>query len=134
MCQNEYYSQKVESCLFDEQVQINEDGYFTIVTSRSEDRPENASEDCGVSFIPWSSNGDGFGVVEGRESYLDDGYLTVRNVLPDPNFNQAIQNARISGDEAQVLGEYLPKGKYFSKVEFEGLGCNPWLALPYEEM
>ena len=134
MCQYEYYSQKVEACLFDEQVKVNDDGYFAIVTSRSEDRPDNAREDCGVSFIPWSANGDGFGIVEGRESYTDDGYLLVRNMLPAPDFNQAIQNTSVSGDEAEVLGEYLPKGQYFSRAEFEGLGCNPWLALPYEGM
>lgn len=134
MCHYEYYSQKVEACLFDEQVQISDDGFFTIVTSRSEDRPDNASEDCGVSFIPWPNDGDGFGIVEGRESYADDGYLLVRNMLPAPDFNQAIHNTSVSGNEAEVLGEYLPKGQYFSKAEFEGLGCNPWLSLPYNGM
>ena len=134
MCQYEYYSQKVEACLFDEQVKVNDDGFFTIVTSRSEDRPDNAQDDCGVGFIPWSANGDGFGIVEGRESYADDGYLLVRNMLPAPDFMQAIQNTSVSGDEAAVLGEYLPKGRYFSKAEFESLGCNPWLVLPYDGM
>jgi hypothetical protein len=51
-----------------------------------------------------------------------------------PNFNQAVHNTSVPGDEAEVMGEYLPKGRYFTKAEFEGLGCNPWLALPYDQM
>jgi len=134
ICQNEYYSTKGKGCLFDEQVSINDDGFYTIVTSRPEDRPDNATEECGVGFIPWPDDGDGFGIVEGRESHTDDAYLIVRNTLPSADFQQAIQNTQTSGDEVEVLGEFLPKGQYFTKTEFEGLGCNPWLALPYDEM
>ena len=134
MCQNEYYSTKVKACLFDEAIQINSDGFYTIVTSRPEDRPSNATEECGVGFIPWSVEGDGFGIVEGRENNADDGYLLIRNVLPSPDFHHANQNTSVVGDEAEVLGEFLPKGQYFTKEEFEGLGCNPGPLLPYESM
>jgi hypothetical protein len=134
MCQYEFYSQKLSACLYDEQIQINEDGFYTIITSRPEDRPNNATTECGVGFIPWTKDGDGFGVIEGRENHPNDAYMFVRNMLPAADFTQAIQNTSTSGDEADVLGEYLPKGSYYSKVEFEGLGCNPWLALPYEDI
>jgi hypothetical protein len=134
MCEYEYYSQKVSGCLFDEQVTINDDGFYTIVTTRGEDRPENATEECGVSFIPWPLDGDGFGIVEGRESNPNDAYMTIRNILPAEDFDQVIQNTSVSGDEEEVMGEHLPKGQYFTKAEFEGLGCNPWLALPYDQM
>jgi len=134
MCSYEFYSKKVSGCLFDEQLVINDDGFYTIVTSRTEDRPENATTECGVSYIPWSEDGDGLGILEGRENYSDDGWLQVRNILPAPGFSQAIQNTSVTGDEPVVLGEFYPRGQYFSKAEFEGLGCNPSLALPYEDM
>jgi hypothetical protein len=134
ICPYEYYSTAATECLFDEEVTINEDGFYTIVYSREEDRPNNATSECGVGFLPWSEEGDGFGIVEGRESNLDDGYLLVRNMLPASDFNQAIHNTSVPGDEAEVMGEFLPRGKHFSKSDFEGLGCNPWLALPYEDM
>ena len=46
-------------------------------------------------------------------------------MLPASNFYNAIQNTQKPGDEAQVLGEYLPKAEYYTKQEFEALGCNP---------
>jgi hypothetical protein len=134
ICPYEYYSTAVTECLFEEEVTINEDGFYTIVYSREEDRPNNVTSECGVGFIPWSEDGDGFGIVDGRESNRDDGYLLVRNMLPASDFDQAIHNTSVPGDEAEVMGEFLPKGKHFSKSGFEGLGCNPWLALPYEDM
>jgi hypothetical protein len=134
MCQNEFYSQKVTECLYDEQIEVNADGFYTIITSRLEDRPDNATAGCGVGFIPWTDDGDGFSIIEGRQSTADDAFLLVRNMLPAPDFAEAIQNTRIAGDEAEVMGEYLPRARYFSKAEFEGLGCNPYLSLPYEDM
>jgi len=125
MCEYEYYSQKVNGCLFDEQVTINDDGFYTIVTSREEDKPDNATEECGVSFIPWPVNGDGFGIVEGRESNPNDAYMTIRNILPAEDFDQVIQNTSVSGDEEEVMGEYLPKGQYSQKRRLRALGVTP---------
>ena len=74
------------------------------------------------------------GIAEGHESNRDDGYILVRNMLPADDFNQTIRNTKVPGDEAKVLGEYLPKGKYYSKTDFEGLGCKPWLSIPYDQL
>ena len=134
LCQNEFYSQAVKECLFDEQVQVNPDGFFTIVTSRLEDRPDNASEECGVAYLPWPDNGDGFSFAEGRQDDPDGAFLILRNMLPEEGFNQAVQNTSTAGDEAQVMGEYLPKASYMSRTDFEGLGCDAYLALPYERL
>lgn len=125
ICQNEFYSQKVTSCLFDEQIDTNARGEFTIVTSLLEDRPKNATKECGVGYLKWSDQGDGFSIVKGREDHKTDGRLIIRNMLPASNFYNAIQNTQKPGDEAQVLGEYLPKAEYYTKQEFEALGCNP---------
>ena len=129
ICQNEYYSQRVEACLYDEQITINPDGKFTIVTSTEADRPENASEKCGVGFLPWPENGDGFSIEEGREDHADDALVIVRNMQPMNGFDQAIQDTQKPGDEAEVLGEYLPSIEYFTTEEFEALGCDAYNAL-----
>ena len=134
LCQNEFYSQKVKECLFDEQVDINPDGFFTIVTSAPEDRPSNATDECGVGYLPWPDDGDGFGVAAGYSSDLDSSLLLLRNMLPAEGFTQAVQYTQTAGDEASTLGEYMPKATYMSRAEFESLGCDPYLALPYEEL
>ncbi len=130
MCQNEYYSQKVTGCLYDEQVAINPDGYFTIVTSLPSDRPNNANDECDIGFLPWSSGGDGFSIIPGRENNATDAFLLMRNMLPADNFENAIKNTKVPGDEAEVLGEFLPTVKYFTKTEFEALGCDAYTSLP----
>ena len=130
MCQNEFYSQKVTGCLYDEQVTINPDGYYTIATSLPSDRPANATDECGVGFLPWSDKGDGFSIVAGRQDNKTDGLLLMRHMLPAADFDNAIQNTSVPGDEAEVLGEFLPKLEYFTKSEFEALGCDAYKSLP----
>ena len=51
-------------------------------------------------------------------------------MLPDPNFDEAIQNTKVPGDEADVLGEFIPTVQYFTKAEFEALGCDAYKSLP----
>ena len=113
---------------------VNPDGFVTIVTSKPEDRPDNASDECGVGYLPWPNNGDGFSFVEGRTDDPNSAMLLLRNMLPADDFEEAIQNTSVAGDEAQVMGEYLPRASYMSRAEFEGLGCDSYLALPYHEM
>jgi hypothetical protein len=133
ICQNEYFSQKVTQCLFDEQVHIQPDGKFLIVTSLLEDKPSNlTSSKCpnnSMGFIEWSKDGDGFGIREGMENNSGDGMLLVRNMLPSADFNQAVQNTSTPGDEASIMGEFLPTAEYFTKAEFEALGCDAYSSL-----
>ena len=60
--------------------------------------------------------------------------MILRNMLPADDFDQAVQNTSIAGDEAQVLGEFMPRAIYMSRAGFEGLGCDPYLSLPYESL
>lgn len=131
MCQNEYYSQKVTDCLFDENITINPDGKYTIVTGLSSDRPSNATKECGVDFLKWSENGDGFSIAQGRTDNKNDARIVIRNMLPSSNFHNAVQNTKTPGDESTVLGEYLPQAQYFTKAEFEALGCNAYQKLNF---
>lgn len=130
ICQNEYYSQKVSACLYDEQITINPDGKYTIVTSRAADRPSNATEQCGIGFLPMSESGDGFGdMVAGQVNDTDATMLLIRNMLPMNGFANTIQNTSTPGDEAAVLGDYMPSATYYTVEEFEALGCDAYTAL-----
>jgi hypothetical protein len=117
LCQNESIATtKGAGCLFDEQVPLDRNRRFTIVTSRRADRPDNARRSCGVGFIPWPKKGDGVG-------HLDDGLLLLRNMLPSPGFDHAVQDTQVPGDERDVMGPYLPRTHYTDTGEFEARGC-----------
>lgn len=124
ICQNEFYSQKVESCLYDEQIKTDANGNYTIVTGLVSDKPSNATKDCGANFLPWSASGDGFSIIKGMKDNKNDGLLIIRNMKPLNGFTKTVQNTKKPGDEAAVLGEYMPKSTYYTKAEFEALGCG----------
>ena len=108
--------------VYDEQIPLDDDGYYTIVVSREEDRPINAYERYGVKWLDWGDNGDAAG-------NLDDGMLIYRHMLASPNFEYAIQKVDEILTEEAVMGEYFPETQYMSKEEFEALGNNPGLYL-----
>ncbi len=108
---------RVMDCVYDEQVPLTRGRRYVVVTSRTQDRPRNATRRCGVAWVRWSPRGDG-----GRDH--DFGWMQVRNMLPSPSFHHAIQDTRKPGDEHRVLGPYLPTAKYYKdKRSFERLGC-----------
>lgn len=131
MCQNEFYSQKVTDCLYDENITINPDGKYTIVTGLERDRPSNATKACGVEFLKWPENGDGFSIVQGHTDHKNDARVIVRNMLPSSHFHNAVQNTQTPGDEQAIMGEYLPQAQYYTQAEFEALGCNPYQKLNF---
>lgn len=117
LCQNEsLFTTRGAGCVWDDQVPLNDRRRYTIVTSLAADRPENARQRCGVAFVPWPPAGDGAG-------HLDDGLLIVRNMLPARDFDKAVQDTRTPGDEAEVMGPYLPRGTYTTERKFEQRGC-----------
>lgn len=85
-------------CVVDENVPVDAKGYFTIVFSTKRDRPRTARARCGVAWLPWGPD--------------QVGILAMRNMLPAPDFTHSIQNAS-TGTEAETLGPYLPKSRYF---------------------
>ncbi len=117
MCQNEsIYTTKGAGCVYDAQIPVDKQGYYTIVTSTAADRPSNATAKCGVAYIPWPKRGDGAG-------HVHDGFLLVRNMLPAASFHHAIQDTTTPGDEQAVLGAYYPRGTYTTKRAFQKKGC-----------
>ncbi|MEV0764254.1 hypothetical protein [Nocardia sp. NPDC050435] len=119
LCSNESIATtRVTGCLFDEQVPLDSARRYTIVASLPEHRPANATEACGIAWLPLPAAGDGAG-------HTQDAYLILRNMLPGQGFGHAVQNTKVPGDEKAVMAQYLPDGQYSSKAEFEARGCVP---------
>ena len=109
LCENEFASQRVTDCLYDEQVPLKPGRRFTIVMSTPGARPRNARAACGVGWMSWGAH--------------PDGLLILRHMLPSATFAQAIQRVARVGDEEKVVGDYLPRGRHTSRAEFETRGC-----------
>lgn len=106
ICQNELATQRYVRCLFDAEITLDDEGYFTIVVSDPEDRPANA-----VNWLPWGG------------AYYD-GNIIYRHMLPNADFTQAIQRVPYGVEEATVMGAYFPQLKACSKVRFEAGGFD----------
>jgi hypothetical protein len=100
-CQNEPFSQRYVACARDDQVAVDANGNYTIVIAQPTDWPSAAAQQCrGVAtLIPWGPQADGV--------------VIYRQMLPDPSFTQAIQNAS-HGTEQPQMGPYYPAGQYFT--------------------
>ncbi|MDP3856257.1 MAG: hypothetical protein Q8Q73_00700 [Stagnimonas sp.] len=115
LCSNEVNSQRYVDCLYDEQVQRVQGDRAIIVVSRDQDRPANAIAACGVNWLNWGP--------------FSNSLLIYRHMLPRPDFAQAIQQVPgpSGAHEREVMGDYYPEGRHFSRAAFEALGCpvNP---------
>ena len=113
ICSNQGFANtRVNDCLFDEQVPVNNNGEYIIVVSREEDRPRNAYPECGFGWLPMADDGDG-AIDE------DVTVIQIRNMLASPDFKHAIQNVNEIGKEKQVMGPYLPVSFYTTTGAFE---------------
>jgi hypothetical protein len=104
----------VDSGIFDEEAPLNSEGWFTIVVSRPEDWPTNATVANGVAWMDWGTVGDSLGNPDG-------GMLVYRHMIPSADFTQSLFAIRKPQDMHQVLGDYLPAARYMSREEFERL-------------
>ena len=103
-------------CHNDETVVLNEQRYTRIVHSLPEDRPWNAVNECGWS---WLSSGkvDNLGRPVTQ--------ILLRPALDgEPDFAENSTNVTSPGMERSVMGDYLPVTEYMSREEFEALECN----------
>ena len=109
-CQYEPISQRVIDCRSDDRVLVDRSGFYTVVISTPQQRPANATDRCGVTWLPW-----------GPAPY---GLLIYRHMLAAPSFAQAIQKVGEPGREQAVMGDYYPAGTYLpDKADFERRGC-----------
>ena len=105
--------------LTDMQVPLDENGNYTIVYSRKEDRPKNATLENGVAWIEWSPRGEG---IAGPKNRADFGMLMLRIMANNPNWKQSPDHVTRPGMEETVMGPYYPRGYYTTTAAFEATG------------
>jgi hypothetical protein len=105
--------------LTDMQIPLDKDGNYTIVYSRKEDRPKNATEENGIAWIEWSPRGEG---IDGPKNRTDFGMLIMRIMANNPTWKERPDNVTRPGMEEAVMGPYYPRGYYTTKAEFEANG------------
>jgi hypothetical protein len=101
--------------VFDMMVPLDKDGYYTIVVSRPEDRPRNATREHGITWIDW---GPGEGLHD-RRNRTDWGMLLMRFIACDPDWEHSPAKVHKPGMEQAIMGPYYPKGYYTTKEQFE---------------
>ena len=103
-------------CLNDETVVLNEQHFTRIVHTQPQNRPSNATNECGWS---WLSSGlsDNLGRPVAQ-------LLLRPNLSPEADFAEASANVTEPYTEAAVMGDYLPRTTYMSVTDFEALGCS----------
>ncbi|MEA3412880.1 MAG: hypothetical protein U9R74_15275, partial [Pseudomonadota bacterium] len=106
--------------VYDMQVPLDEDGYYTIVVSRPEDRPENATRENGVVWIDW---GPGEGLDDPRDR-KDWGMLLMRFMVCHPDWENSPAKSHVPDTEEAIMGPYYPKGYYTTREEFEAQGLG----------
>jgi|GEM_PF-53615 len=115
-------SGQVVDGITDMQIPLDEEGNYTIVYSRAEDRPKNATADNGVAWIEWSPRGEG---IDGPGNRIDFGMLMMRIMAPSADWAESPAKITRPGEEEKVMGAYYPRGEYTTKAAFEALGNHP---------
>ena len=113
VCSNQSFGNtRVNDCLFDEEIPLDKNGYFTIFLSRLKDRPRNANKECGYAWLPMAEDGDG--VFDEDVSIIQ-----FRHMLARDDFSNSIQSVENQNDTKKVMKEYFPKSRYFMKNQVE---------------
>lgn len=112
-------SGQVVDGLTDFQIPLDKNRNYTIVVSRSEDRPKNATLENGVAWIQWSPRGEG---LDDPRNRADFGMLILRIMGNNPNWKERPDNIQDPGTEEAVMGAYFPKGYYTTKEQFDATG------------
>lgn len=115
MCTNEYRKPyPVTDCAADEDTTVGPDGTFTYVISTAEDRPSNATEANGVTWLDWGSTD-------------HDVVLLLRHMLASPDFPESAINLQPGQLASEVMGPYTPVGVYCTTAQFEAddAACTP---------
>lgn len=111
---------KCWNTVHDEDIPLDEDGYYTVVVSWVYNRPSNARLSNGVV---WMDAGLGEGDYVRARGWI--GGVVIRFQNPNPSWVQSPANIPIPSltnpqpQDAVVMGEYYPIGTYMSKAYFE---------------
>jgi hypothetical protein len=97
------------------QVPLDDDGFYTIVVSRPEDRPKNATHENGITWIDW---GPGEGLDDPRDR-KDWGMVIMRFMACATDWDHSPANVTEPGHEQATMGPYYPTGYYTTAPDFE---------------
>jgi hypothetical protein len=107
-----------EGCRYDSQVTLDHSGYYTIVVG-TETQSAAIERIPGATFLPFSA-ADPTQVLK----------LNMRNMLPNPDFDNAIQNVSADGNPssaAAAMGPYYPQTAFCSLALLANSGPNACL-------
>jgi hypothetical protein len=113
ICSNQGFANtRVNDCLFDEEIPLDQNGFYTVMFSRASDRPRNATRECGIAWLPMADDGDGM---------FDDDVTVVqiRQMLAAPEFEHAIKRVGKQSELQSVLGPYIPRTRYLQPNQVE---------------
>ncbi|MFN8038333.1 MAG: hypothetical protein U0Q07_03885 [Acidimicrobiales bacterium] len=112
LCTNEYRKPyPVSFCKHDDEVALDASGDYTFVVSTPGDRPANATEGNGVTWLDWGSTD-------------VNGLLLLRNMLASPSFPESATNLKPGSLASSTMGAYAPKAVYCDKATFEQGGAS----------
>ena len=115
ICSNQSFANtRVNDCLFDEELPLDPNGFYTIVVSKEADRPRNAIPACGIGWLPIADDGDGI-------QDPDVAIVQIRNMLAADDFEEAIQKVSTNSMAKLVMGPYFPNSFYAMPNAVEGL-------------
>ena len=113
ICSNQgFVNTRVNDCLFDEEIPVDPQGFFTVVVSRAEDRPRNARPECGLGWLPMAEDGDGM--------FDEDATVVqIRHMLGAEDFANSIERVERQDALAETLGPYMPRTQYLQTNQVE---------------
>lgn len=113
ICSNQGFANtRVNDCLFDEEIPLDANGFYTVLISRAEDRPRNAQRSCGLAWLPMAEDGDGM--------FDDDVTIVqIREMLAAPEHVNAIKHVQKQADLRSILGPYMPQTRYMQPNQVE---------------
>lgn len=111
ICQNEFVTQRYVACAHDDQVALDDEGFFTVLVTDPAERPAWAVTENGITWLPWGP--------------FPDGLIIYRHMLPDPDFAQAIQKVPQGTPPEELLGDYSPVGAYCDPAQLAQPAATP---------
>jgi hypothetical protein len=109
-CQFGLPSTSTVECVADEDVPLDDDGWYTIVVSDPADRPTNATAADGVAWLPW-----------GREVTAS---LGLRNMIPAADFDRsAFEVPTGQSPTVATMSDYAPRATTCDTDVFEAGGA-----------
>ena len=97
VCSNQSFGNtRVNDCLFDEEIPVDENGFFTLMISKLKDKPRNAMIECGIAWLPIAEDGDGV--------FDDDvGIIQFRHMLSSETFQNSIQSVDFQSKTKEIM-------------------------------